>query len=139
MSTPAIAWAIGPGSPDWIASTAVLAVISAYAASAEANARPTSSRASTLSIKAARCSAPHEGKLHQASPQPCAPSASSTRTSTAGRSCIVPNEVRTGSFTGQRRTCASSRTSAGGGAGLSRLSLLIALGIKGWSMVRLLF
>ena len=108
-------------------------------ASAEAKARPTSSGASTLSIKAARCSAPHDGKLHQASPQPCAPSASSTRTSTAGRSCIVPNEVRTGTFTGQRRTCASTRASAGGGAGLPRLSLLIALGIKGWSMVRLLF
>ena len=47
MSTPAIAWAIGPGSPDWIASTAVRAVSSANAASAEANARPTSSGAST--------------------------------------------------------------------------------------------
>jgi len=69
--------------------------------------------------------------LHQASPQPWAPSASSTRTSTAGRSCIVPNDVRTGTFTGQRSTCTSIRAIAGGGAGVSRLSLLIGLGYKG--------
>src|SRR5438128_2475141 len=50
----------------------------------------------------ARCSAPTVGKLHQISPQPTAPSASVSRTSTAGRSRMVPKEVCTGGLAGAR-------------------------------------
>ena len=132
MSTPAIACAIGPGSPDWMASTAVRADSSSKAARGDANVRPTTSGASTVSIRRARCSAPHAGKLHHASPQPNAPSPSSTRTSTAGRSCMTPNEVRTGTRTGQRSTCTSTRAMAGSGERwLSRLAMGIRLRYKG--------
>ena len=132
MSTPAIACAIGPGSPDWMASTAVRADSSSKAARGDANVRPTTSGASTVSIRRARCSAPHAGKLHHVSPQPNAPSPSSTRTSTAGRSCMTPNEVRTGTRTGQRSTCTSTRAMAGSRERwLSRLAMGIRLRYKG--------
>src|SRR5436190_3758550 len=131
MSTPAIDCAIGPGSPDWTASTAVRADSSSKAARADAKLRPTRSGASTVSMRRARCSAPHDGKLHHASPQPNAPSSSSTRTSSAGRSCITPNDVRTGTRTGQRSTCASTRAMAGSGERwLSRVAMGIALRYK---------
>ena len=55
----------------------------------------------------ARCSALAVGKFDQISPQPRAPSESSTLTNTATRSAMVPKEVRTGSWIGARKTCAS--------------------------------
>ena len=58
------------------------------------------SGASTPCTSRARCSAPTAGKLHQISPQPATPCVSSARTSTIGRSCIVPNDVTTGVFSG---------------------------------------
>ena len=93
---------IGPDSPDWIASTAVRSMSSSVRAIGVPSGRPASSGANTLSISRARCSAPQSGKLHQISPQPTAPSSSSTRTNSAGRSRITPNEVRTGVGTGKR-------------------------------------
>lgn len=44
----------------------------------------------------ARYSAPTLGKLHQISPHPIAPSLSSILTNNAGRSFMVPKDVRTG-------------------------------------------
>jgi len=79
--------------------------------------------------------------LHQVSPQPTAPSSSSTRTKTAGRSRIVPNEVRTGVSIGQRNTIASRRAirTEISGKGGNGWTVDTTAGINVWSMVRLTF
>ena len=55
------------------------------------------------------------GSCDQISPQPRAPSLSSTLTNTAARSAMVPKEVRTGSWIGARKTCASTLARVGDG------------------------
>src|SRR6185369_9662689 len=104
MSTAAIACAIGPLSPDCSARTAVFEVRRRNASCGVSKVRPSTSGAIRLSTSLARCSAPTAGKLHHASPQPIAPSSSSTETSTIGRSRITPKDVTTGTSTGARYT-----------------------------------
>ena len=58
----------------------------------------------TVSTRRARCSAPHAGKLHQTSPQPCAPLSSVIRISRALREVSVRQELRTGLAMGASRT-----------------------------------
>jgi hypothetical protein len=114
MSMPAMHCATGPGSPAWIASTAEASVSSRKIAAGSSTTRPTTPGANPLETSRARCSAPTEGKLHHTSPQPLIPSSPTASTSTMGRSRIVPNEVRRGLATGQRKTCATRRAIFGG-------------------------
>ena len=80
---PAIAAAMGPGSPDCNASRRLDAFIAAQASAGDGNDRPASNGANTSATIRARWRRPKRGKLHQTSPHPSTPSASRTRTSNA--------------------------------------------------------
>ncbi len=113
MSRPAAAEEKPPASPLCTRSTWSAVSISAHSAAGSSRVLP-SARPATISVnRRARYSAEGLGKLHQTSPQPCAPSLSSTRTKTAARSVMVPKDVRTGSLIGVRKTCASTRARTG--------------------------
>ena len=113
MSRAASAWDMGPGSSACRRRTSSCPAISADRAAGLLQGLPMTLGRMAVSSRRALCSAPQEGKLHQASPQPCMPSSSSRRSRTAGLSCMMPNEVRTAFSMGALKTKISAeRTGA---------------------------
>src|SRR5579875_1902124 len=108
MSIPAMACAIGPISPVCSTSTSSSRESVRNVSSGAASVRPASRGPITSLTSRARCSAPTVGKLLHASPQPSAPSLSTTRTSTDGRSRKTPNATRNGCSSGARKQNAST-------------------------------
>ena len=109
----ASAWDMGPGSSACRRRTSSCPATSAERAAGLLQALPMTLGRMAVSSRRALCSAPQEGKLHQASPQPCVPSSSSRRSRTAGLSCMMPNEVRTAFSMGALKTAISAeRTGA---------------------------
>ena len=102
MSTPAIACANGPGSPACSASTAVCRCVSYVERLGDIAKHPARHDRSEHAVHEARAMlGTHGGKVApDFAPAGNAVTASSARTSTIGRSRIVPNDVTTGVFSG---------------------------------------